>query len=334
MDWSLLACGRAGHVTYAPDESELREQLGARTASGQAWRCLRCAAFVTGEPSGAGPAAQAPAVRRGKEVRSALVLRVFAVERYLRALVFGTAAYVVWRFRGARESIEQAYHREYPIVRSLFRELGYNVDRSKLVGLIQRALTLSSRTIALLAALLAAYAVVELVEGTGLWLSRRWGEYFAMVVTSVFLPYEIYDMTAKLTVTRALLFAVNLALVLYLVITRRLFGVRGGKRAYEARLRSESVMDAAARAAAAAATEPAPAPAGGEQAGPGPADGSLATGELGPAKPAAAPPGRDRTTPGQDRTTPGRDRAAAGQDRTMPGQSQDADPITAPELLT
>ena len=45
-------------------------------------------------------------------------------------------------------------------------------------------------------------------------------------------------------------FAVNLALVLYLVITKRLFGVRGGKAAYDARLRSESIMEAAARAAA------------------------------------------------------------------------------------
>ena len=33
-------------------------------------------------------------------------------------------------------------------------------------------------------------------------------------------------------------------LVLYLVLTKRLFGVRGGKKAYEARLRSESILDA------------------------------------------------------------------------------------------
>jgi len=37
----------------------------------------------------------------------------------------------------------------------------------------------------------------------------------------------------------------------YLVVTRRLFGLRGGKHAYEARLRSESLMEAAINAAAA-----------------------------------------------------------------------------------
>jgi hypothetical protein len=43
---------------------------------------------------------------------------------------------------------------------------------------------------------------------------------------------------------------VNLALVLYLIITKRLFGVRGGKQAYDARLRSESVLAEAQRLAA------------------------------------------------------------------------------------
>ncbi len=253
MDWSLLACGRYGHVTYAPDEASLQEQLSATTSTGEAWRCLRCAAFVPGEPGARGPASEAPEVRRGQEVRSSFILRVFAIERFLRAILIGAAAYVVWRFQYSRVSLEQAFDRELPLVRTLFSQLGFDVDHSKLVGLIKHALTLSNGSIRLLAALLAGYAAVEVVEGTGLWLGKRWGEYFAMVVTSVFLPYEIYELTAKVTVTRLLLFAINLALVLYLVITKRLFGVRGGKRGYETRLRSESIMEAAiARAAAAA----------------------------------------------------------------------------------
>jgi uncharacterized membrane protein (DUF2068 family) len=239
-------------VTYAPDEPALREQLTAQMATGTAWCCLRCAAFVVGEPSRHGPAAQAPVVRRGAQVRSAFILRLFAIERFLRAIVFGAASYVVWRFEYRRLSIEQAFDRELPVLRTLFKQIGFDIDHSKLVGLISRALTLSNGSIRLLAGGLAVYAVIELIEGIGLWLAKRWGEYFAMVATSIFLPYEIYDLTTKITVTRVLFFLINLALVLYLVLTKRLFGVRGGKRAYEARLRSESVMDAAmARAAAA-----------------------------------------------------------------------------------
>ena len=251
MDWSLLGCGRSGHATYAPAEAELRERLSVPTAAGPAWRCLRCGTFVPGEPAGSGPAAAAPDVRRGKDLRSAFILRIFAVERYFRVLVFGVAAFAVWRFEYARASIDATFDRDYPIVRTLLSQLGYNVDRSKLLGLVQRALTMSSTTISLIAALLAVYAVIELGEGTGLWLGRRWGEYFAMVVTSLGLPYEIYEMTSNITATRVIFFVINLALVLYLVITKRLFGVRGGKDAYEARLKGESILQAAIAAAAA-----------------------------------------------------------------------------------
>ena len=87
MDWSLFGCARKGHVTYAPSEPELRERLVVPTAAGPAWRCLRCGAYATEGHHGSGPAAEAPLVRRGKELRSELLLRVFSVERFLRFLV-------------------------------------------------------------------------------------------------------------------------------------------------------------------------------------------------------------------------------------------------------
>jgi len=242
----MLSCARSGHVTYAPDEPELREQMSARTRDGQAWQCLRCATLIPGPPQGSGPASQAPEPRRGKEVRSSLILRIFAVERFARGLAAAALAVVVWQFRSSRHSIEQAFDRERPIIRSLFSGLGYNINHSKLVGLIHQALTLSTGAVTLLAAALAVYAVIEFIEGTGLWLERRWGEYFAMIATSLGLPYEIYELANGLSWVKLGLFAVNLGLVLYLVLTKRLFGVRGGKEAYEARLRSESVLAAAA----------------------------------------------------------------------------------------
>ena len=292
MDWSLLACGRSGHVTYAPAEAGVRQRLSAQTQAGEAWRCLRCGTFVTGEPQGSGPAAQAPAVRRDKEVRGAFILRVFAIERFVRFLGAGALAVVVWRLGSSRDSIEDAFQRDLPALRTLFHQVGYNIDNSKLSGLIHKALTLSPTTIKLVAGGLALYAVIEVIEGVGLWLARRWGEYFAMVATSLGLPFEVYELVGKVTVTKSLLFAVNLALVLYLVITKRLFGLRGGKHAYEARLRSESIMEAAIEAAAAdsdeapaspdpdeapASSDPDEAPASSGVSAAGPSPGALAT---------------------------------------------------------
>jgi len=182
-------------------------------------------------------------VRRGKELRGAFVLRFFAVERFARALIFAVLAFGVWRFKYSKSSFEEAFDRELPVVRTLLRGFGYDVNHSKLIGLIQSAFTINSRTLTWLAIGAAAYALVELIEGIGLWLLKRWGEYFAMVVTSVGIPYEIYDLTAKITPLRLIAFAINVALVVYLVLTKRLFGVRGGRKAYEARLRTASIID-------------------------------------------------------------------------------------------
>jgi uncharacterized membrane protein (DUF2068 family) len=243
VDWSLFGCARKGHITYAPDEPGLRDRLRVPTAAGTAWRCLRCGDFVTDGHHSSGPASAAPLVRRGKELRSELILRVFAVERFLRFLIFLGAAFAVWRFRYDRAGIQRSYDNALPAIRTLYRDLGFNVSNSHLLGLVQRAFNLDSRTITYLAIGLAAYAVIELVESVGLWLGKRWGEYFAMIATSVFLPYEIYDLSVKVTWLRIAAFIINLLLVAYLVWTKRLFGVRGGKRAYEARLRSESVIE-------------------------------------------------------------------------------------------
>jgi uncharacterized membrane protein (DUF2068 family) len=223
--------------------------MHASAPAGELWRCLRCGTFVKDEPAAAGPVADAPVVKRGKEIRSELILRVFAIERFLRFLLFGGVAVAIWQFSTSKLSITQTFNRDLPIIRSTFSELGFNIGHSHLLIEFRKALDVSQGTLTLIAAGVAAFAVVELIEGIGLWLSKRWGEYFAMVVTSLGLPYEIYDLTENVTWTKLVLFAINLALVLYLVLTKRLFGVRGGSKAYEVALRSDSLFDEAAREA-------------------------------------------------------------------------------------
>jgi uncharacterized membrane protein (DUF2068 family) len=310
VDWSLLGCGRYGHVTFAPDEPDLRAELHARLAAGDAWRCLRCGTFVPGQPHLSGPVSAAPAVEQGSQIRSKLILRLFAIERFLRALVVLAISYGLFRYRSSRLSVEAAFDRDLPIVRDLFRQLGYNIEHSKLFGLLQHALTLSSGTLTLLALGALVYGVVEVIEGTGLWLARRWGEYFAMVATSLGLPLEIYDLTRKVTITALVLFAINLALVLYLVITKRLFGVRGGKSAYDARLRSESVLEAAERAVAARDAVPPAATAAGASSRP--ADPQPAPGrQPAPDRAAASPEAATETQPAAGRRAAADPRAAA-----------------------
>ena len=284
MDWSLYRCGRVGHITYAPEEPHLLEHVRGQTGAAELWQCLRCGTYVTGGPHRSGPADAAPAVRRGKQIRSDLFLKLFAIERGIRFVIFGAVAYGIWRFSNSN-SIAQAINKDLPIVRTFAKQLGFTLNHA-LLDRIQSLLHVSSSNLRLLAFAITGLAVVSAVEAFALWQAKRWGEYFAMIVTSLGLPFEVYELSKAVTVTKLVLFFLNLLLVGYLVYTRRLLGARGGKEAYEARLRADSVLDEAEKAAAAlraavrpAGTVSAEAPAAADAAGP--------AGQVAPPGPAA-----------------------------------------------
>jgi uncharacterized membrane protein (DUF2068 family) len=237
--WELRTCARRGHVTYAPDDDALAARLSGATGLGEVWRCLRCGDFVQGPPHGRGPAEDAPLVIRGKALRQAIVVRALAVERWIRALLIAFAAWAVWKFHGAQGSIQAALDRDLPLLRAS----GIKVDQMTAIHELERALAARPSTLVLLALALVAYAVLELVEGVGLWLLTRWGEYFAVIATSVFLPLEVHDLTKGITLTRAVAFAINVAAVIYLLVSKRLFGLRGGRTAYDDERRGEQLLD-------------------------------------------------------------------------------------------
>jgi uncharacterized membrane protein (DUF2068 family) len=234
MDVALQACGWRGHATFAPDEPELRARLHVETAVGEAWRCLRCETFVVGPPVGHGPAATAPHVRRGRNLRDVVIMRALAVERAIRAVIFCLLAVGVLAVRGTHGRLQKAFENELPLIRPLADQIGWNPDNSRLLHHIDQAFSLSAPTLTWIAAGLFAYAAIELIEAVGLWLITRWGEYFAVIATSVFLPLEIYELSEKVTAFRAIAFAINIAAVVWLLWTKRLFGLNGGAAAYHA----------------------------------------------------------------------------------------------------
>ena len=62
-----------------------------------------------------------------------------------------------------------------------------------------------------------AYAALLLTEGVGLWLKRRWAEYFTIVVTGSFIPLELYELARRSTLIRLAALGLNVLIVWYLV---------------------------------------------------------------------------------------------------------------------
>jgi uncharacterized membrane protein (DUF2068 family) len=67
------------------------------------------------------------------------------------------------------------------------------------------------------------YAAVLLTEGVGLALRKRWAEYFTIIVTSSFIPLEIYEIARHATWMKIVLLLINIAVVAYLAYEVRRF---------------------------------------------------------------------------------------------------------------
>ena len=65
------------------------------------------------------------------------------------------------------------------------------------------------------------YAGLHTVEGIGLILGYHWAEYLVIVATGSLIPFEIYEIARKFTLVRVALFVVNVAIVIYLILTLR-----------------------------------------------------------------------------------------------------------------
>ncbi len=65
------------------------------------------------------------------------------------------------------------------------------------------------------------YAALLLTEGIGLWLKKRWAEYFTIIVTCSLIPLELYEIAKRVTVTRIVILLINAAIVWYLFVQLR-----------------------------------------------------------------------------------------------------------------
>lgn len=61
------------------------------------------------------------------------------------------------------------------------------------------------------------YAAIRFTEAFGLWLDRRWAEWFGAISGAIYLPLEVYNLWEGVTWPRVTVLVVNSLIVFYLV---------------------------------------------------------------------------------------------------------------------
>jgi uncharacterized membrane protein (DUF2068 family) len=242
LHYELLVCGLVGHALIGLDARHLRadDAAVAREIVGVRWhRCLRCDSWLPVAQTAA-PTREHPPEReqvelplRGRPLRDKIVLRLIAVNRAVHFLVLGLLGAALLVFSAARAHLRSRFYRVLTDLQG-GAVTGEAHARHGLLHEIDRLFSLKSTRLHLFAGVILLYAAVEGVEAVGLWYQRRWAEYLTFIVTTSLLPLEAYEIASRASPFKVIAFIVNVAVVVYLLVAKRLFGLRGGAAAERA----------------------------------------------------------------------------------------------------
>jgi uncharacterized membrane protein (DUF2068 family) len=105
-------------------------------------------------------------------------------------------------------------------VENLLIHLHFNPDRRLSQAILNAASRVTDKQLWGVAAAAAVYATVRFTESWGLWHRRVWAEWFALLSGALYLPLEIVKLIERPNRIHIAVFAVNVAIVLYMLYIR------------------------------------------------------------------------------------------------------------------
>lgn len=232
-------CGLAGHALVGLDAERVDDEVLARELDGVRFhRCLRCDSWLpirSPEPptrESAPPREDIELPLRGRPLRDKIVLRVIAVDRALHFVGLALLALAILLFSANRADLRDTVLRVTADITG--ESANGSGSQHGITHRLDQLFSLRTSRLHLFAAIAIVYALIELIEAVGLWYGKRWAEYLTLIVTASLLPVEIHELTVHLSPFKIITFLLNVAVVVYLLYAKRLFGLRGGAAADEA----------------------------------------------------------------------------------------------------
>ncbi|HEX3325389.1 MAG TPA: DUF2127 domain-containing protein [Actinomycetota bacterium] len=257
LRYELIGCGLHGHELVGTEAARLREEdaLFARESGGLRWyRCLRCDSWLPLGPPRQ-PSHEYPPERdeielplRGRPLRDRYVLRAIAVDRAIHVVLLAGLAVIIFAFAGHKAVLRRDYFR---ILDDLQGGAGGPVGgtgRSAFTR-FRHFFRITPTHLYEVGAFVTAYALLEAAEMVGLWFAKRWAEYLTFVATTLLIPFEVTELVHNISILKVLTLVINIAVAVYLLLAKRLFGLRGGGRAEEAERARDSGWEALERSA-------------------------------------------------------------------------------------
>ena len=102
------------------------------------------------------------------------------------------------------------------VIMGWINTLHVDPDNRHFQSLLVRASIVSERQLTELSIGSFCYAGIFLTEGSALLWQKRWAKYFTLIVTTTFIPLELWDLIERFSAAKTVVIAVNVAIVWYL----------------------------------------------------------------------------------------------------------------------
>ncbi len=152
-------------------------------------------------------AVQLEEIGRGAE-RVPAAIRLIAGLALLKAALFLIGGLAIGRF------IE---NEGVTLIMAVADWLHIKPEWQPLVRMVHGLSSIDLRSLQLLDLACFVYATLYLIQGIGLWFDRWWAEWLTVIMTSLLIPFEIYELMHQPRISVAVVLALNLVVVGYLI---------------------------------------------------------------------------------------------------------------------
>ncbi|HBV77038.1 MULTISPECIES: DUF2127 domain-containing protein [Vibrio] len=83
--------------------------------------------------------------------------------------------------------------------------------------LVEKIGAITPKNINLLTVGILLYSVIRFIEAYGLWLEKRWTEWFALLSGAIYIPFELYELIQKVDLITVGALVINLLVVGYMI---------------------------------------------------------------------------------------------------------------------
>ncbi len=135
-------------------------------------------------------------------------LKLIGAFKLVLALLLLAAGIGVFRLRHADLGL---------MAQNLIEHFSFDAGNRFVSGMVESVSGVSHRKLIAIDAFTFIYSALYLVEGVGLLMRKHWAEYLVIVVTGLLIPYEAYEVLFKFSWVKAMVLAVNLAIIFYLM---------------------------------------------------------------------------------------------------------------------